>query len=173
MAVVSVVNKNPTAQPVPRNIVYIFPSINALTMYLLSSATPYTNFKGERDERIRQSIDKFSENVVPHIPGPQEVSGKVVALTGSTGSVGSLIVGLLLDREDVEKVYLLNRKGNEDQDIRQKRALKERGLDPKILDIRKANIIYLDIDFSRKDLGLSDKEYAEVSPFLRPSCSNR
>lgn len=170
-AMLSVIRKTTTSsQPVPRNVVYTFPSINTLTNYLLTRAAPASSdLKGAIEERIRKSISKHSANFVPHKPGSRVQHRKVVALSGSTGSAGSSMVVQLLGRDDVEKVYLLNRRGDESQKIRQAKSLKEKGYDPKILESKKGSIVYLDVEFSRKDLGFSDKDYAEVNPFLHPS----
>jgi thioester reductase-like protein len=91
------------------------------------------------------------------------VDGNVIALTGSTGSAGSSILALLLKRADVKRIYLLNRKGTERQDMRQAKGFKERGLNAAILEENKESIIYLDIDLARSDLGLADTDYQYVS----------
>jgi hypothetical protein len=165
MAVLSVVKNIPKAsQSVPRDIVYAFPTINALTTYLMSLSEPeVSNPEGTIERRIRRSILKYSENFVPHKSDSQVPQGKLFALSGSTGSVGSSILNILLGMEDVGKVYLLNRRGSETQETRQVTGFKERSLDPKILEAKKGRIVYFDVDFSRKDLGLSDADYAEVS----------
>jgi Male sterility protein len=148
----------------PRNVVYTNPSVNALTVYLLSRSVPDTfDVLSATSERIRSTIAKYSSNFSRHQPGPKSVDGKVIALTGSTGSAGSAILALLLNRSDVKRIYLLNRKGNERQDIRQAKGFKERGLNPSMLEAKKGSIIYLDIDLARSDLGLEAGDYTDVS----------
>jgi hypothetical protein len=168
LAIISVVKRTPTAsQPVPRNIAYTFPTIDALTGFLLSRALPGNSKPSEAThKRIIRSIAKFSSDFLVHKPGKETVQGKVVALSGSTGSLGSSLLALLLGRPDVSKVYLLNRKGRGTQKERQAKGFLERGLDPKVLDEKTSIIAYLDIDLSKRGLGLPSKDYEEVSsPF--------
>jgi Male sterility protein len=163
-ALLSVSKKTATStQPIPRNIVYTYPSVNALAAYLLSRSVSNTSdVLSGASERIRDTIAKYSTNFIPHQPGSRRVDGKVIALTGSTGSAGSSILALLLKRSDVKRIYLLNRKGNERQDIRQAKGFKERGLNAAMLE-EKERIIYLDIDLARSELGLADMDYQYVS----------
>ncbi|KAF8496036.1 hypothetical protein JB92DRAFT_2991783 [Gautieria morchelliformis] len=160
-ALLSVSKKTVTStQPMPRNIVYTYPSVNALAAYLLSRSVSNTfDVPGGASERIRGTIAKYSTNFIPHQPGSRPVDGKVVALTGSTGSAGSSILALLLQRSDVKRIYLLNRKGNERQNVRQAKGFKKRGLNAAILEEKKEQIIYLDVDLARSDLGLVDTDY--------------
>lgn len=163
-ALLSVVKKTVTStQATPRNVVYMHPSVNALTAYLLSRAVSGTfDTNAAAAERIRRTIAKYSANFMPHKPGSQLVDGNVIALTGSTGSAGSCILALLLGRTDVKKIYLLNRKGNERQEIRQAKGFKERELDTILLEKKRESITYLNVDFAQPDLGLTDKAYKEV-----------
>ncbi|KAF8512516.1 hypothetical protein JB92DRAFT_3096781 [Gautieria morchelliformis] len=163
-ALLSVTKKTvTTTKPTPRNVVYTNPSVNALTVYLLSRSVPDTlDALSAASERIRSSIAKYSSNFSRHQPGSTLVDGKVIALTGSTGSAGSSILALLLDRSDVKRIYLLNRKGNERQDIRQAKGFKERGLNPTKLEAKKGSLIYLDIDLARSDLGLKGADYTDL-----------
>ncbi|KAF8492941.1 male sterility protein-domain-containing protein [Gautieria morchelliformis] len=152
-----------TTKPTPRNVVYTSPSVNALTAYLLSRSVPDTSdVLSATSERIRSTIAKYSSNFSRHQPGSTLVEGKVIALTGSTGSAGSSILALLLDRSDVKKIYLLNRKGNERQDLRQAKGFEERGLNPTKLEAKKGSLIYLDIDLARSDLGLEGADHTDL-----------
>ncbi|KAF8525682.1 male sterility protein-domain-containing protein [Gautieria morchelliformis] len=163
-ALLSVTRKTvATTKPTPRNIVYTNPSVNSLTVYLLSRSMPETfDVLSATSDRIRSTISKYSSNFYRHQPGSTLVDGKVIALTGSTGSAGSSILALLLDRSDVKRIYLLNRKGNERQDIRQAKGFKERGLNPTMLEAKKGSLIYLDIDLARSDLGLKGADYTDL-----------
>ena len=78
--------------------------------------------------------------------------------------VGCSLLALLLKRVDVSKIFLLNRKSSVTQQERQAAGFQTRGLDPRLLEVKKSVITYLDIDFSRKDLGLTRDMYEEVSP---------
>ncbi|KAF8461661.1 hypothetical protein JB92DRAFT_3137078 [Gautieria morchelliformis] len=163
-ALLSVSKKTVTStQPMPRNVVYTYPSVNALAAYLHSRSVSNTfDVLGGAPERIRGTIAKYSTNFIPHQPASKPVDGKVIALTSSTGSVGCSILALLLERSDVKRIYLLNRKGNERQAIRQAKGCKERGLNAAMLEEKKEHIIYLDIDLARSDLGLADTDYQDL-----------
>lgn len=92
-ALLAVVKDAPTAsQDIPRNITYTFPTIEALTDYLVSRAsTDKPQLTNASHGRILRSIAKFSSSFVPHKPGSKVVNGSVVALTGSTGSLGEIV----------------------------------------------------------------------------------
>ncbi|KAF8508271.1 male sterility protein-domain-containing protein, partial [Gautieria morchelliformis] len=151
-ALLSVTKKTvTTTKPTPRNVVYTNPTVNALTTYLLSRSVPDTSdVLSATSERIRSTIVKYSSNFSRHQPGSTLVDGKVIALTGSTGSAGSSILALLW----IE--------GNEHQDIRQAEGFKERGLNPTKLEAKKGSLIYLDIDLARSDLGLEGADYTDL-----------
>jgi hypothetical protein len=93
-AMLAVIKKTPTAtQPVPRNIAYTFPTIAGLTNYLVSRAsTGEPELTNASRERIERSIAKYSSSFGAHKPGTKVVHGSVVALTGSTGSLGKFFV---------------------------------------------------------------------------------
>lgn len=79
----------------------------------------------------------------------------VVLLTGSTGSLGSHLLDVLLSTASVSKVYCLNR-GN-DSEERQKKAHQTTGLPT---DFKKARFIYCDL--SQSHLGLNPSTYDQL-----------
>ena len=91
-SLVAVIRNTSTAsQPIPRNITYTFPTIDGLTEYLLSrSSNDKVVLTSAPNDYILRSIAKFSSDFVPHHPGNKTVHGSVIALTGSTGSIGEL-----------------------------------------------------------------------------------
>ncbi|KIJ54518.1 hypothetical protein M422DRAFT_63832 [Sphaerobolus stellatus SS14] len=158
---------------VPSNVVYTHPSVNLLVSYILLQIHSTSNGMGKppdglsEDNAIRMSnlIDTYSADFKPrtvlHTNGNVKPD-LVFAVTGSTGSVGSSVLELLLHREDVEHIYLLNRRGNAPQYERHVAAFAARGIDPYILKERANILTYIDIDLSAPDLGLDEDTYNEL-----------
>jgi hypothetical protein len=90
--------------------------------------------------------------------------GRVVLLTGSTGTLGSYILADLLGRPEVSTVYVLNRFSAAPgtySSMRQLNAFEERGLDTQLLTSSR-KILYLEGDISQDRLGLTPPTYARV-----------
>lgn len=118
----------------------------------------------ELHRRMAKMIEKYSTSFTPHISDSRfhDLEGHHVAVTGATGNVGCLMVQLLLEDPNVRTLYLLNRRNGLPAKERVVGAFMEKGLDPGVLQTSPTRIIYLEIDFSMKRLGLSDAEYADV-----------
>lgn len=86
--------------------------------------------------------------------------GHVVAVTGTTGSMGSYLLATLLARSDVTKVFCLNRAT--DATDKQYQALRSRGLPGLELAIEQGRVTFLKIDVAAPHLGLSDEDYATL-----------
>lgn len=84
-------------------------------------------------------------------------NGATVILTGSTGSLGSYLLQSLLSRNNIDKVFCLNRS----QDGRKKQAesSQSRCLNT---DWPLEKVEFLQVDLSRPRFGLSRDEYAEL-----------
>lgn len=90
--------------------------------------------------------------------------GRVVLLTGSTGTLGSYILADLLGRPEVSTVYVLNRFSAAPgtySSMRQLNAFEERGLDTQLLTSSR-KILYLEGDISQDRLGLTPPTYARL-----------
>lgn len=138
--------------------------------------------------RMADVIQKYSSGFIPHISisaGARQGHGSLaqsnnrqleeyhVALTGATGNVGCIMCHLLIEDPNVRTVYLLNRRNGSPAKERIGEAFREKGFDPNVLDTSITRIIYLEIDFSKKKLGLNETEYTNVSNFqysLSPRC---
>lgn len=86
--------------------------------------------------------------------------------------LGCSLLALLLERENISKIYLLNRKGSATQKERHTSGFQSRGLDSSLLEKKKSMITYLDVDLSRGDLGLPKEAYEEVSPSPTHICTH-
>lgn len=84
--------------------------------------------------------------------------GQVIAVTGTTGSLGSYLLATLLARPDVNKVICLNRAA--DAKDRQIKALSSRGLPALQPAIDAGRVVFMKMDVAAPRLGLSDDEYA-------------
>ncbi|GKZ16828.1 putative PKS/NRPS-like protein biosynthetic cluster [Aspergillus brasiliensis] len=109
------------------------------------------DFHESRATEIEQTFRRYTVDLP--VPTQQEkppVDGHTVLLTGTTGSLGSYILYSLLDRQDVARIYCLNRA--EDAQSRQIESFQSRGLGGNLADNPKVN--YLTVDFSKDRLGL-------------------
>ncbi|KAG2362415.1 putative aminoadipate reductase [Suillus spraguei] len=90
--------------------------------------------------------------------------GRVVLLTGSTGTLGSYILADLLGRPEVSTVYVLNRFSAAPgtySSMRQLKAFEERGLNTRLLTSSR-KIFYLESDISQDRLGLPAPTYERL-----------
>lgn len=94
--------------------------------------------------------------------------GRVVLLTGSTGTLGSYILADLLGRPEISTIYVLNRFSAAPgtwSSMRQLKAFEERGLNTRLLTTSR-KICYLEGDMSQDRLGLMESTYERVCVFL-------
>ena len=88
--------------------------------------------------------------------------GETVLVTGSTGRLGSHLLAQMLARQDVKRVYALNR--GADGKARQKAALQTWGLDAGLVD--DPRVVFCAADVAKKDLGVGSEVYEEVRIML-------
>ena len=146
------------------NNLYTHPTIDQLSIHL------YRVFKGleplhassasDRLSVMNKLIEKYSADLKPskRTSKLKKTSGLCVAITGSTGSLGQQLLAILLEDEDVSKVYCLNRAG--DAEARQVAAFQSRGLNRVHQLYRKAQFLTTNFDDSK--LGLSDLVYERL-----------
>jgi hypothetical protein len=119
---------------------------------------------------IENMIEKYSlgfgEPARGSVAKPVNESSRgdhVVALTGSTGGLGSYMLASLLQREDVSVVYAFNRPSSGTPlsiQRRQRSGFEDRGLDVTLLQSEK--LVYVETDTSQDDLGLDRGFYQKV-----------
>ncbi|KAF7299983.1 Acetyl-CoA synthetase-like protein [Mycena kentingensis (nom. inval.)] len=170
--VVAALRKAGAAVEVPRNIAYLRPTQAALVAFILDalesgdgSAAKHT----DAETKVAEAIARHTANFPVHQPGSDasvsKVQGDVYAVTGTTGSLGSFFVAMLLRQPQVRKVYLLNRKSaGKTAQQRHEAAFRDRGLDGVALadavDAKRA--VYVDIALGEPKLGVSDAVYNEL-----------
>ena len=82
---------------------------------------------------------------------------RVVALTGSTGTLGSYLLDGLLSHKAISKIYCLNRSLDAEQ--KQKRVNQTHGLSTEWDDRR---VVFLTANLAERDLGLGHERYVEL-----------
>lgn len=134
-----------------QNVIYDTANVAGLARYL--DALRVDDLRPEDDENEIEEMEAmikkystFQKHVSGSSPAPE---GHIVVLTGSTGSLGTHILALLLTRPDVHKVYCLVRRENPQERVLE--ALRQRNLS--VPDTKFP--VALTSDLSKKDLGLS------------------
>ncbi|KZS89164.1 acetyl-CoA synthetase-like protein [Sistotremastrum niveocremeum HHB9708] len=150
----------------PRNIIYTYPTIRSLATFLSANLDPSSEAQTiSEHDKVFRTVKKYSQGFVPRSPRDNARKfepGSVVAVTGTTGSVGSFLVAQLLENPDIRMVYCLNRKSSKDTAERQKEGFKDRGLDLAHFEDMSGRLRFLDVDLSKSDLGLARAEYEDL-----------
>ncbi|KAG2364532.1 putative aminoadipate reductase [Suillus spraguei] len=158
-----------SALRIDQNIIFSNPSIRLLARSVINAVLQRDGV-GTVDAKsdIENMIEKYSVGlgniVIEANPTLADVCGQndhVVALTGSTGGLGSYLLADLLKREYMSAVYAINRpsKGASIQQ-RQENAFKDRGLDFTLLHSDK--LVYIETDTSDDQLGLDKELYQKI-----------
>ena len=109
---------------------------------------------------VLEMMAQYSKEFTPHTGTDPLPSHDVVLVTGTTGTIGSNVLAQLVADPKIEKVYGFNRESSTPLDTRQRIALKERGLDPSVVDSPK--VVLLEGTVSQPKLGLPDDLYEEL-----------
>ncbi|KIO03672.1 hypothetical protein M404DRAFT_1001160 [Pisolithus tinctorius Marx 270] len=150
---------------ISQNIVFANPTLRALAEQLVNIITHKQDTVDPKVE-IENMIKKYSSGLPGKRIGgvPTRRDGNephVVLVTGSTGALGSYMIASLLQREDVARIYTLNRRSKTTtSQERQFSTFQDRGLDTSLLESQK--LVYVEGDTSREHLGLEDQTYAEI-----------
>ena len=86
----------------------------------------------------------------------------VVLVTGTTGSLGCHILETLARADSISRVYAVNRVDRRGRGLgmRQAEALKDKGIDPGLLDGRK--VVLIEADVTKKYFGLPEEDFRKV-----------
>ncbi|KAI6097310.1 putative aminoadipate reductase [Pisolithus croceorrhizus] len=150
---------------ISQSIVFAYPTLRALAGQLVNIITRKEDTVDPTAE-IKRMLEKYSSGLpgkrIGDIPtGRDRNKPHVVLITGSTGALGSYIVASLLQREDVVRIYALNRRSKTTTSReRQLSTFQDRGLDAKLLESKK--LVFVEGETSQDNLGLEDKAYAEI-----------
>ncbi|KAH6903056.1 male sterility protein-domain-containing protein [Coprinopsis sp. MPI-PUGE-AT-0042] len=96
---------------------------------------------------------------------PAPSLGKFIFLSGTTGSLGSYLLDLLVRDESVTKVYAFNRRGPTSASIleRHTETFVEKGLDPSVLQTHRHKYELLEGDLSKENFGLAEEQFLEMA----------
>ncbi|KAI6042371.1 putative aminoadipate reductase [Pisolithus marmoratus] len=150
---------------ISQNIVFTYPTLRALAEQLvniISHKTDTVDPKVEIETMLQKYSLGFPGKRISGIPTRRDRNEPhVVLVTGSTGALGSYMVESLLRREDVARVYNLNRRTKTTTSKeRQLSTFQDRGLDTRLLESTK--LVYVEGDTSQENLGLEERTYAEI-----------
>ncbi|KAI6117048.1 hypothetical protein EDD16DRAFT_1708011 [Pisolithus croceorrhizus] len=151
---------------ISQGIVFAYPTLRVLAGKLVNIITRKADTVNPKAE-IEHMVEKYSLGLpgkrIDDIPTRGDRNDPhVVLITGSTGALGSYITASLLQREDVARIYVLNRRSRTTtSQERQLSTFQDRGLDTDLLESQK--LVYAEGDTSQENLGLEDKTYAEVT----------
>ncbi|KAI1298346.1 hypothetical protein F5Y03DRAFT_269448 [Xylaria venustula] len=154
-------------QPIKSQLIYKGPTLERMAA-AISNILADTGITKETDALANQKVldqilETYEQKLQTDINGdPKNFHGTAeehtVILTGSTGSVGSYILGSLLNRKDVKRIFCLNR--GVEASKKQVASFKARGLPG--LDSNDGRVVYLRAAMHEPNLGLSDDEYTTL-----------
>ncbi|KAF2799626.1 acetyl-CoA synthetase-like protein [Melanomma pulvis-pyrius CBS 109.77] len=130
-----------------------------LTHFLNNDKFPMGGGIHHRTTKMEELVRKYTEGLqAPKQPRASFNPSRFVAILGSTGFLGTYIVGSLLSLDSVETVYCLNR--GSDAQARTQTALRSIGQFSQ-LTFQKAKFISMRLD--TRNLGLSDADLSNIS----------
>jgi len=160
-------------QELGHNVAYEHPTISQLAGYLVACSKGEViknNDSAAMISRIEACVDRWTatlpERPVSVAAVPEK---KVLAITGGTGSLGVHLLRNLLERDDVVKVYCLHRGPSNVAMQKQTQLFRDRSLPVELL-INSPKVVFVQVDLSQSDLGLSSEKYDEVQ--FQPFFSN-
>jgi hypothetical protein len=163
--------RNEAAEAISQNIVYQYPTIDALTSFVVGIfANTHSSDKFNEGHRaIDDMVAKYSYALDATVNNQTTKSDgdAVVVLTGSTGNLGSQILADLLRNAAISKIYALNRPTSGTQSIftRHKIRFKDKGLDTSLLGSEK--LCFVECNLSVDRLGLEEPVYDQVSSWVQ------
>ena len=147
--------------------IYANPTIEVLWRAIQSRLTENTEAKtgdseAQRIGRMSAMVEKYIDGLPRRAFHRNGIAGSnsdalTIVLTGSTGTLGTNILQVLLRDPQVVMVYCLNRSADARQ--RHEKNFADRGVVEKY---RLDNVEFLQADFGGSQLGLSDANYAKL-----------
>ena len=146
---------------------YTNPTVRRLSQFIhksLSTHIPGQDIESRDENRIAKMeslVDRYTQDLSRVSSRKRkhqsvDASKLSVALTGSTGSLGTYLLLSLLDDPMIEKVYCLNRSANGRD--RQKQSFKNLGLERDL-----SKVDFIKANYGESQLGLSDEKYVELT----------
>ena len=146
-----------STSPITMSLVYSHTSISELALSILSTleSSPGTCPNTGNRPHVEDLVDKYTLDLPP--PRSSQKKGFNVMLTGSTGSLGSTLLPLLLLKVEVSTVYCLTRSAIPVESYTDSWAGSEL-----TQEMVRQKLRYIQADFSREYLGLDDRTYADL-----------
>ena len=163
-------------------VVYQNPSVIALSKslhdHLNSKKLQNGVMNSNREDIMAKLVDRYTQDLFgkPKTKPPKRKSKLSVVLTGSTGSLGTHLLQVLLDDPNVTRIYCLNRSADAEQ--RHAANFAQRGLAARY-DLKRPQIIlgplgigceinppkaeFLKVDFGYPTFGLTAKKYSQLT----------
>ena len=146
---------------IDQNTVYIYPTVNRLTDYLVDL------FIGtEKVDNVKSHVDEIEAMIAQYTkpwPTIQGITkpGTTILLTGSTGNLGSHILEALLRDSRILRIYALNRPSSSSQPLdRHISRFDNNGLDKALLTSEKLTL--LEGDASQDNFGVESSAFNQV-----------
>ncbi|KAJ5992946.1 acetyl-CoA synthetase-like protein [Penicillium sp. IBT 35674x] len=141
-------------------IIYSNPTVELLAGVISNMVEGKSQEAVPRDEKIQKMVEKYTSDLpeAGHKTTKQSASPSTILLTGSTGSLGTYLLHILLENPSISKVYCLNRS---DAEERQKKGLEEKGL---LVDANNwaSKAEFLTTSLGEAHFGLDEDKYEEL-----------
>ncbi|KAI9709750.1 MAG: putative NRPS-like protein biosynthetic cluster [Bogoriella megaspora] len=150
-----------TDASVPARVIYRNPRIKDLAQTIWTQLHGETLPEGQasqisRKEKMANMVTKYTSDLHEQKHhDPEQRSYRSVALTGSTGSLGSYILELLIKDPNVERIYCLNRSA--DGEARQRQRFESLNISRDFTKVR-----FLQTDFAKDHFGLPKSAYVDL-----------
>ena len=144
------------------NIIYVNPSINQLTViltnFLNSGLVPDSkNDYPKRNEKMSALVERYTTSLLQKtlVQKKPRAAAEVIALTGTTGSLGFHLLQKMIEDPTISRVYCLDRAVDAEQRFEQKSK--------KYADHQQhQNLIFFTVNLAQKDLGLTAVQMSEL-----------
>ncbi len=160
---------------ITQSVVYCHPSVDQLTNFIAELVTNPSaeSLQKSHEQAIEEMIEKYSQGfdgapIVASGTTDGRRTQQYVLLTGSTGNLGAQMLESLLSKDEIERVYTLNRPSSKASMLqRHRERFEDKGLDLSLLESPK--LVFLEGEASQDDFGLNKEQSKEVrvpSPLL-------
>ncbi|KAF5360057.1 hypothetical protein D9758_007606 [Tetrapyrgos nigripes] len=152
---------------IPNNFVYEHPTQRAIEAFLLAlvqnegdAGKGIATVQEKKIAAVKAMVEKYTRDL-PAKSAPTAAAtsdSEVVLITGTTGTLGTYLLGRLLQDPRAKTVYALNRGKNLAE--RQREAFQDKGVDVSLL--QNGKLCLLEGDTTEPKLGLSDSNYEKL-----------
>ncbi|KAF5372278.1 hypothetical protein D9757_009652 [Collybiopsis confluens] len=156
------------AKDISQALVYSHPTVELLARSIAGfiSNPNAESLQKSHEQAIEEMIEKYSQGLDLPISAPvtaaeESRTRECILLTGSTGNLGAQMLESLLAKQEVERVYTLNRPSSTASMMdRHRDRFEDKGLDVSLLSSPK--LVFLEGETSHDDLGLLHEQLSEL-----------